>query len=74
MNINFVHSISRGVTQFWSKEGGVPNRKDVSYIAPNGEEIKSARHLICYLKVYAGDLKAGDFCWTSGDSLMRDLL
>lgn len=57
--------------KFWSKEGGVPNRKDVSYIAPNGEEIKSARHLICYLKVYAGDLKAGDFCWTSVEAPRR---
>ncbi|XP_024400124.1 uncharacterized protein [Physcomitrium patens] len=46
-----------------SEKGCAQKRKDVSYIAPNGEEIKSSRHLIRYLKAHPGGLKAENFVW-----------
>lgn len=40
-------------------------KKDVSYIAPNGEEIKSKKHLSKYLRAHSNGLKEKNFCWTS---------
>lgn len=58
--------------QLTSEKGCAQKRKDVSYIAPNGEEIKSSRHLIRYLKAHPGGLKAENFVWETGAPLIRD--
>lgn len=55
--------------QFAPKKRGAPKRKDVSYIAPNGEEIKSRRQLDKYLKAHPGRLTVANFVWTAGTSL-----
>nr|PNR46374.1 hypothetical protein PHYPA_013493 [Physcomitrium patens] len=45
------------------KKGGTPKRKDVTFVAPDGEEIKTKRQLDKYLKAHPGTLSAGDFEW-----------
>lgn len=45
------------------KKGGTPKKKDVVYVAPNGEEIKTKRQLEKYLKAHPGTVSASDFDW-----------
>ncbi|XP_024386060.1 uncharacterized protein [Physcomitrium patens] len=53
------------------KKGGTPKRKDVTFVAPDGEEIKTKRQLDKYLKAHPGTLSAGDFEWgvAAGDAV-----
>ena len=40
-----------------------PGKKDVSYVAPDGEEIKTKRQMDKYLKAHPGTLTVSDFEW-----------
>jgi len=43
---------------------GTPGKKkDVSFVSPDGEEIKTKRQLDKYLKAHPGTLTASDFEW-----------
>ena len=46
-----------------TKKGG---KKDVSFVAPDGEEFKSKRTLDRYLKNHAGGPTASEFDWSNG--------
>jgi hypothetical protein len=50
----------------FTKKSGTPKRKDVSFLAPDGEEIRNKRQLDKYLKKHPGSLTASDFDWSSG--------
>lgn len=43
-----------------------PKRKDVVYIAPDGEEIKTKRQLDKYLKAHPGGPLSSEFDWSTG--------
>lgn len=45
------------------KKGGTPRKKDVIFVAPDGEEIKTKRQLEKYLKAHSGTLSVSDFEW-----------
>lgn len=53
------------------KKGGTPTRKDVSFIAPDGEEIKSKRMLERYLKSHPGGPAVSEFDWSAGETPTR---
>jgi hypothetical protein len=50
----------------FTKKSGTPKRKDVSFLAPDGEEIRNKRQLDKYLKKHPGSLTVSDFDWSSG--------
>jgi hypothetical protein len=57
-----------GTLQGWKrkisgKKGGTPKKKDVCFLAPDGEEVKNKRQLDKYLKAHPGTLTAADFDW-----------
>jgi hypothetical protein len=53
--------------QFSKKIGGsTPKGKGVSYVTPDGEEIRSKRQMKKYLKGHPAGPTAADFDWTSG--------
>lgn len=63
-----------GNLQGWKRKvlgkiGGTPKKKDITFVAPNGEEIKTKRHLDKYLKAHPGTLSASDFEWGSPNTL-----
>ncbi|XP_024394576.1 uncharacterized protein [Physcomitrium patens] len=65
-----------GVLQGWKrkvsgKKGGTPKKKDVTFVAPDGEEVKNKRQLDKYLKAHPGTLSAKDFDWVvpAGDAV-----
>jgi hypothetical protein len=58
--------------QFIQKRGRTSKQKDVSYITPYGEEIRSKQQLEKYLKGHPGGPTAIDFDWTSGALFMND--
>ena len=49
--------------QISGKKGGTPKKKDVCFLAPDGEEVKNKRQLDKYLKAHPGTLTAADFDW-----------
>ncbi|KAG6554439.1 hypothetical protein Mapa_004356 [Marchantia paleacea] len=53
------------------KKAGTPKRKDVIYIAPDGEEIKNKKQLDKYLKVHPGGPSSADFDWSTGETPRR---
>jgi hypothetical protein len=60
--------------KFSKKIGGsTPKGKGVSYVTPDGEEIRSKRQMKKYLKGHPGGPTAADFDWTSGESPRRSL-
>jgi hypothetical protein len=52
--------------KFFTKKSGILKRKDVSFLAPDGEELRNKRQLDKYLKNHPGSLMASDFDWRSG--------
>ncbi|CAM6014463.1 unnamed protein product [Sphagnum balticum] len=52
--------------KFFTKKSGILKRKDVSFLAPDGEELRNKRQLDKYLKNHPGSLIASDFDWSSG--------
>ena len=50
-------------SQLSVKKGGTPKKKDVIFVAPDGEEIKTKRQLEKYLKAHPGTVSASDFEW-----------
>jgi len=46
-----------------SARGTPGKKKDVTFVAPDGEEIKTKRQLDKYLKAHPGTLTASDFEW-----------
>ncbi|CAK9198949.1 unnamed protein product [Sphagnum troendelagicum] len=60
--------------KFSKKIGGsTPKGKGVSYVTPDGEEIRSKRQMKKYLKGHPAGPTAADFDWTSGESPRRSL-
>ncbi|KAH8935485.1 hypothetical protein BDL97_17G030300 [Sphagnum fallax] len=60
-----------GCLQGWKrklfmKKSGIQKKKDVSFLAPDGEELRNKRQLDKYLKNHPGSLTASDFDWRSG--------
>lgn len=53
------------------KKGGTPKKKDVYFVAPDGEEIKSKRLLDRYLKSHPGGPASSEFDWSAGDTPTR---
>ncbi|CAM6124780.1 unnamed protein product [Calypogeia fissa] len=53
------------------KKGGTPKKKDVVYVAPDGEEIRTKRQLEKYLKNHPGGPSASDFDWSTGETPRR---
>jgi len=62
--LNFTHGCL--FSQFFTKKSGILKRKDVSFLAPDGEELRNKRQLDKYLKNHPGSLMASDFDWISG--------
>ncbi|KAJ7244707.1 hypothetical protein O6H91_20G018600 [Diphasiastrum complanatum] len=62
--------------QGWQKKlavrkGGTPRRRDVVFIAPNGEEITTKRQLERYLKQNPGGPSISEFDWSTGGTPRR---
>ncbi|XP_051113267.1 methyl-CpG-binding domain-containing protein 10-like isoform X2 [Andrographis paniculata] len=53
------------------KKGGTPQRNDILFISPTGEEIKTKRQLEQYLKSHPGGPAASEFEWATGDTPRR---
>lgn len=49
--------------QVSGKKGETPRKKDVSFVAPDGEELKNRYQLQKYLKAHPGTAIASDFEW-----------
>jgi hypothetical protein len=62
--LNFTHGCL--FSQFFTQKSGILKRKDVSFLAPDGEELRNKRQLDKYLKNHPGSLMASDFDWISG--------
>eukprot|EP00250_Pteridium_aquilinum_P005606 c15679_g1_i1 orf=113-940(+) len=54
-----------------SKKGSAPSKRDVYFIAPDGEEIKSKRVLDRYLKNNPGGPASSEFDWGTGETPTR---
>ena len=55
------------IIQIASRKGSsTPSLRDVYFITPDGEEIKSRKALDKYLKSHPGGLTASDFDWSTG--------
>jgi hypothetical protein len=54
------------VAQLMLKKGGAQKKKDVVYVAPDGEEIRNKRQLEKYLKAHPGGPSVNDFDWSTG--------
>lgn len=57
--------------QFIPPKAGTPRRKDVLFISPTGEEIKSKRQLELYMKSHPGGPSTSEFDWGTGDTPRR---
>ncbi|EYU28508.1 hypothetical protein ABFS82_04G214300 [Erythranthe guttata] len=57
--------------KFTPKKGGTPQRNDVVFVSPTGEEIKNKKQLDQYLKSHPGEPSASEFDWGSGDTPRR---
>ncbi|EFJ31592.1 hypothetical protein SELMODRAFT_439858 [Selaginella moellendorffii] len=53
------------------RRGGTPRRGDITFVAPDGEEIKSKRQLERYLKANSGGPPVADFDWGTGETPRR---
>lgn len=53
------------------KKGGTPTSRDVFFIAPDGEELKSKRMLEQYLKSHPGGPTLSEFDWSTGETPRR---
>lgn len=54
-----------------SKKGSGPGRRDVYFVAPDGEEIKTKRVLDRYLKSHPGGPASSEFDWSTGETPSR---
>ncbi|GER25387.1 methyl-CpG binding domain containing protein [Striga asiatica] len=59
------------VKKYTPKKGGTPQRNDIVFISPTGEEIKNKRQLDQYLKSHPGGPAAAEFDWGTGDTPRR---
>lgn len=50
-------------SQVSGKKGETPRKKDVSFVAPDGKELKNRSQLQKYLKAHPGTAIASDFDW-----------
>lgn len=57
--------------KFTPKKSSTPQRNDIIFISPTGEEIKSKKQLDQYLKSHPGGPAASDFDWGTGDTPRR---
>ncbi|KAH6789740.1 methyl-CPG-binding domain 10 [Perilla frutescens var. frutescens] len=57
--------------KFTPKKSGTPQRNEIVFISPTGEEIKSKRQLDQYLKSHPGGPAASEFDWGTGDTPRR---
>eukprot|EP00249_Psilotum_nudum_P019193 c27135_g1_i1 orf=354-1322(+) len=53
------------------KSRGTPRRREVIFVAPDGEEIKTRKHLERYLKGHPGGPPLTEFDWSSGETPRR---
>lgn len=53
------------------KRGSTPNRGDIVFISPTGEEIKTKKQLEQYLKSHPGEPAASEFSWAKVDTPRR---
>jgi hypothetical protein len=51
-------------SQLSGKKGGTLRKKDVTFVAPDGEEVKNRRQLDKYLKAHPGTAISSDFLWS----------
>ncbi|PIN10639.1 hypothetical protein CDL12_16760 [Handroanthus impetiginosus] len=59
------------VKKFTPKKGGTPQRNDIVFVSPTGEEIKNKRQLEQYLKSHPGGPAVSEFDWSTGDTPRR---
>ncbi|CAA0825249.1 Methyl-CpG-binding domain-containing protein 11 [Striga hermonthica] len=59
------------VKKYTPKKGGTPQRNDIVFISPTGEEIKNKRQLDQYLKSHPGGPAVTEFDWGTGDTPRR---
>ncbi|CAA0810723.1 Methyl-CpG-binding domain-containing protein 10 [Striga hermonthica] len=59
------------VKKFTPKKGGTPQRNDIVFISPTGEEIKNKRQLDKYLKSHPDGPAVNEFDWGTGDTPRR---
>ncbi|GER36523.1 methyl-CpG binding domain containing protein [Striga asiatica] len=59
------------VKKFTPKKGGTPQRNDIVFISPTGEEIKNKRQLDQYLKSHPDGPAVNEFDWGTGDTPRR---
>ncbi|KAK6163650.1 hypothetical protein DH2020_000514 [Rehmannia glutinosa] len=59
------------VKKFTPKKGGTPQRNEIVFTSPTGEEIKNKRQLDQYLKSHPGGPAASEFDWGTGDTPRR---
>ncbi|KAL0417546.1 UNVERIFIED_CONTAM: Methyl-CpG-binding domain-containing protein 11 [Sesamum radiatum] len=59
------------IKKFPPKKGGTPQRNDIVFVSPTGEEIKNKRQLEQYLKSHPGGPAASEFDWGTGDTPRR---
>ncbi|XP_041991654.1 methyl-CpG-binding domain-containing protein 11-like [Salvia splendens] len=57
--------------KFAPKKSGTPQRNEVVFVSPTGEEIKSKRQLEQYLKSHPGGPSTSEFDWSKGDTPRR---
>lgn len=62
----FLTLIFSSLHQCMPKKSGTPRRKDVYFVSPSGEEIKSKRKLEQYLKSHPGGHSISEFDWSTG--------
>ncbi|KAL0459995.1 UNVERIFIED_CONTAM: Methyl-CpG-binding domain-containing protein 11 [Sesamum latifolium] len=59
------------IKTFTPKKGSTPQRNDIVFVSPTGEEIKNKRQLEQYLKSHPGGPAASEFDWGTGDTPRR---
>ncbi|KAK4440556.1 Methyl-CpG-binding domain-containing protein 11 [Sesamum alatum] len=59
------------IKKFTPKKGSTPQRNDIVFVSPTGEEIKNKRQLEQYLKSHPGGPAALEFDWGTGDTPRR---
>ncbi|KAL2239275.1 methyl-CpG-binding domain-containing protein 11 [Sesamum indicum] len=59
------------VKKFTPKKGSTPQKNDIVFVSPTGEEIKNKRQLEQYLKSHPGEPASSEFDWSTGDTPRR---
>ncbi|KAL8496274.1 hypothetical protein ACS0TY_020111 [Phlomoides rotata] len=59
------------VKKLTPKKSGTPQKNEIVFISPTGEEIKNKRQLDQYLKSHPGGPAASEFDWGTGDTPRR---